>query len=457
MFILAVTALMTAFLTTSCDEEETILNKQALALTIQGTVYDADGNVPLEGVTVISDSDTTTTDANGLYSIEKQATGSYVLKFSKEEYLEVYQNVAGQTDVSANESVISSSIKLYKADQSFSTTFLFENGETVTPVAEMPVTISFRYNTSFINNKIETVTDSEGKITVEGIAKSQSYIIEAVKVDGDYTYSRTITFSDADNLNDEYTVSRTKFDPTFYLESSNIFDEDGVEFELSPSDNITFSFSDNIDADFEDLEIEFSKFSPTSQDIVINATIADNTLTIDPLGSSLEAGATYNVSFIIASTQGVEIEASYSFTIEGEEEEEISLEQVTGLSAFGTDEITETTTDLYIEVDKVSNHDEILPVYEVFVKYSGGTDEFIEIESSTQVRSTTEDEVRISFDVNYSEIEEPEEGYFSDNQSFDIMVRVREGDIVGEFSDVLTLKAGDNAAYIQETLLEEVF
>lgn len=439
----------TALLFTGCNKEEVIEFNQDINVTIQGVTYDADGNVPLEGVSVyLVGDESDTSDENGVYRFTGKETGNHLVKFEKDGFATMVQTVeADGNELTAEELTKSSIIEMYHTNEAASTTLKITNGTETTPAANVPVTIELNAtgDAYFESDKIETTTDADGLLSLTGLP-DVVLTITVETTQGTDLYTTTIN-STPGALNSSYTLTKSSLLEDLELVDSNIIEDDtaNVVEDFVADSNIIFTFSNDIDTNYSGMEVKLVKTS-NNIDIAIDTTISGSTLTIDPIGDNLESGASYEVSVTVQSldASGTYSE-SFTFTVEGEE---LTLNQVTGLSLdqahneeTGTD-IQEITTFFIIQFDEVEGADS----YEVYGSYSpGGTNEYILL-STRDFTTSTDDELEYGVNLLTSGIDVPTgtTGYFDEGATLSIIVRAKSGDTYGEYSNVLVVAEGSD-------------
>lgn len=434
---------VTTLLFTACNKEEVIEFNQDINATIQGVTYDADGNVPLADVSVLLVGDQSqTSDEDGTYRFTGKETGSHLLKFEKEGFATMVQTVfIDGTELTAEEVTNSSIIEMFHTSETLSTSFKIDNGEEVKPAANADVTIELNSTGSayFEDNKIETTTDANGALSLEGLP-DVGLIITVETTDGTDLYDTTV-FTTPDGANSSYTLSKSSLLEDFVLVDSNVIDDEtGSEVEdFTATANIEYTFSAAIDANYAGMEVTLTK---GGQDVAFAQTISGSTLTIDPIGTELEAGEDYTVSVTAQSLEADgTFDETYTFTVDSDG---ITLTQVTGLSLDNdihddTNPIEETDVSFTIQFDEVEDADS----YEIYGLYSGATNEYVLL-TATDVTTTTDDELEYLVNIPASGFDLPDDadGYF-DSYSLTIIVRAKSGDVYGEFSTELEVEEGD--------------
>lgn len=441
--ILTAIAAVSCLVFTRCNEDTVIDFNQDINVTIQGIVYDNNGNVPLSNVnTLLVGKDSLSTDEDGSYQYNGNKTGSHLMKFSRGGYATMVQliEVSG-TEFTAEEIISSSAIFMYEANQTLNTTLKISNGKETTNAANVPVTITLTDNEYifFEDNVIETSTDADGLLSVSGLP--DVYLEIAVEfVDGDFIYSKTINVYPGTEEAD-YLLDQTSALGDLELVESNIIEDDGTETStFAASDNVTFTFSESI----EEAEVSFE--NPFDK-VAFDLSISGSTVTVDPVGTGLEGGSTYSLYIEVTATNGNMYDMTFNFDVAGDA---LVLDQVSGfdLSPYHAEVDNEPGTSIAIGTTLVVvffEEVEGATEYEIFGKHVGGTDEFVKLnanQSFLALDDLDDDEIEYSINLTGSGIEETGDGYFDDGD-FEFIIRAVSGSTYGEFSNSLVVGEGD--------------
>lgn len=442
---------------TSCQEDTYKLDfEQDINVTIQGIVYDNEGNVPLDSVKVGLGSDTVLTGKDGTYKFVNQSSGSYLLRFSKDGYATMVQNIAeGGREFTANSIVNTSPIFMFESNQTLSTKIFVGNGPENIPVANKEVILEISSLGSdekdfdqltrvasedgdteifFENNIIKTTTDELGAINISNLP-NQEIELRMNFIENGYKYTLYTSDRPAD-FSLSYFLGKQSVSE-FRLTQTNVIDAKGNAVnDFNPTSNISFTFSDPIDASYEDMNITLEKDG--NLDIISDVTISSRSITINPKGTELEKGDSYTVRLDIQSTNDIGYTRDFVFTVA---DDAFTLGKVTGLNLdkeeYDTDEIFENTTNVRLEFTEVDGAEQ----YEIYGRHSAGTDEFILL--TTPFISGDGDNVSVNLLVSGIEVPEGSDGLFDGGATFTIIVRAKTGSTFGEFSDELVIKEGD--------------
>ena len=450
--LLTAAALFVAtFAIISCGNSESELDfNQNINVTIKGIVYNQEGVVPLSGVTVTLGDETATTNEDGEYTFENNSTGSYLLRFEREGFATMVQAIQESgREFTANAIVNTSPIFMYEENQTLETRLYIQNGPERNSAANINVRLTLAEDREFLRTRelvesafiddgfdseevftevyfeetiIDVTTDANGNLSVSNLPNTTIQLSVDFVADN-YNFTLTAYDRPAD-FSSSYALDRESVD-LFELIETNIVDAEGNAVDnFTASDNITFQFTSAINADFENMSVTLSN---GFADVLVDATVSGSLLTIDPLGSALEAGQSYSVSIDIESEGGVGYNAIFSFTIAGGE---INLTQVTGLQ-LETVTVGQFTSVVNISFNDVSD----ASAYEVYGRYSDGTDEYVQL--STIFNGVNDVDVFLAT----GGIQFPANGFFVNGATFSIMVRAVNGDLTGAFSVPLTIAA----------------
>ncbi|UXP31781.1 carboxypeptidase regulatory-like domain-containing protein [Reichenbachiella agarivorans] len=462
-YFLSVALGIVAILFASCNDDKVSLNfKQDITVTIQGIVYDNNGHTPLSGVLVTLGADTVTTLADGYYSFEGNSSGSYLLKFSKENYMTMVQQVVEVAkEFTANSIVNTSPVFMYEKTETLTTSFYWSNGIEDVPLANMEVRLEILYDYEepdyyggeYYLSEGARVVETEG---VEEMGESGIFFEDAVIVATTDDLGK-ISFTNLPNievhmsLRHEFDQKRFSFDryelPSDYSTSyilyynsatefrlihTNLTDEDGNQvYDFDPADNITFQFSEEVSYASATLHK-----NNVGVDVLVTVTTSGNTVTIDPNGTSLEPGVSYNVSLNVSSVLGHTYQTDIDFTVSVNS---IVLTKVLNLnldeSYYSSYSVYESDNFVYIEFDSVAGASD----YEIYGKYSGGTDEFVYLNTAY---SEFEDVYVYLLNSGIS-VPEGKNGLF-DGNTYTLIVRAVLDGAKGPFSDPLVISEGDN-------------
>jgi len=456
--ILPILALFSLVLFTGCEDDPTVIDfDQDINVTIQGIVYDKDGNTPLDSVKVTLANDSVFTNAEGVYEFRNKDAGSHLLKFSKNGYASMVQTVdTDGKEYTANALINTSPIFLYANTSVLQTALFISNGIENSPAANVPFKLVIGVaeidrriivvtdddvltSIFFENNVIESETDANGQINLAGLPNIEmELIVDFVQGNRRYFLNRS---NEPQNFNSTYSLS-SDFIAEFLLTETNVVDDEGNGVEDFAADaNIIFTFTDDIDASDEDNFIQLRKFNTTDREILTTNIISGNTLTIDPDGNSLDEDVNYTVQLFLTSVNGVSYSRNFSFTVEGQD---LVLGKVNDFTIDNFQATVQNNTSVVrFQFDEVEDANS----YQVFASYSQGSDEFIELNQFSQTAGEEVDELEFSVSFT-SRFTAPEgfNGLFDNGASIDIKVRAVNGNVTGEFSDTFTVNAGDQGS-----------
>lgn len=428
------------FLFTACDKDETFITKDSSNYTIEGYVFDSEGNTPLEGVLVKGSFGKTTTNSDGYFSISGIKHGSYSVIYS----LDGYGTMVGTYDldpetdeplaIDYSESVV---IKMYEMDEDLETTIWKVVNNKKVAMANIPYTITLSDN--FLYKEIEGTTDANGLISLSDTLPNTSMTLAIKYTDSEegklYSLSKTATPS---AFTKDYYITGTDVTGDFIITDSNLFDEEGdVVKDFAISGALTFTFNNSI-ATLTDVLL---KNTSSSREVAVETAISGSTVTITPIGD-LEEETSYSVTFDVEDENGNSLSPSYNFSTEGGA---TAVEQVTGLSRKTKDsagdaiEIYENTTSTTIEFLKAEGATQ----YEIYAKYADQTEYKLvkTISASTDEDENTE-EYSLYMYNSLPDMDISSNGMFADGNTYTIIVRgINESkDLVGEFSEALVIK-----------------
>jgi hypothetical protein len=439
LYLLIATALFA-----SCKKSNTSISRQGdINVTIEGVVYDIDGNTPISGVTVSTSLDgeilTTRTDSNGVYSIKNLNSGSYNLVFSSTSYGSMNKVVdANPEDFTGNHYVANYNLKMYKFDQTLTTRVVIQKGQEYIPAANTPVSIYL--SDDFVNNKIADTTDASGNITVSGLPNS-TVRLEVDYSSGDYHYYLGSYGSVSElpfNFSNLYILTQENIN-LFYLMGSNIIvSSTGSTTEaFTNTASIAFQFSNPANLTYQDMVIDLVKVTNgVSVAKAVTWSSSNTKLTIDPIGTALDTSEKYQVNLSLKSVSGIYYpttgSASFIFQVKSPS---YSLNQVSSVSLISPSTITTTTNAVTIQFNNVPNAQK----YSVYGQY-GTTDEYLYITSLTPSDLTA---TTYQVDVTLSDlpgITVPTAGLFSNGAPYYLRVRAERTDgTLGSFSEALKL------------------
>jgi len=423
------------FAFTACSEDDTVIDfNQDIDVTIQGIVYDNNGNEPLSGVTTfLVGKDSVSTDDDGSYQYTGNETGSHLMKFEKSGYATMVQTIiVSGNEFTAEELTNSSAIFMFEANQSLSTTLKISNGvETISAAdADVTITLPEQEGVFFESNIISATTDSDGVLSLDGLPDVFLEINVELEVGTDLYW--TTIFTTPGSESSSYQLNKTSLLGDLELVESNIVNDDGSDNDnFTASDNITFTFNENIESADVDLD--------RGDNVAFDLSISGSTVTIDPIGNALEESTGYSVSLDVIATNGLTYSEFFTFTVDGPE---VVLDQVSGLDLSENQlEVTEFTTGILISFDAVEGANDFTG-YQVFARYSEGNDEFVQLTANWN-SAPDDDELEYFVSLTSGDgIVQPADGFFEDGD-FEIIVRAVSGDVYGEFSSTLDVSEGD--------------
>ncbi len=459
--LLPIMAVVIALFFTACKEDPTVFEfEQTINVTIQGIVYDNDGNTPLDSVKVRLANDSVFTNAEGVYEFRNKTAGSHLLRFTKSGYATMVQTIGTEgTDYTANAIINTSPVFMFANGATLNTALFRSNGVVNIPAANVPFKITFNNDedldeyydalrmvaldddlsspTFFENNVIRGTTDANGRVNVNNLPEVRMEL-EVSYNEGNFRYFLNRSNMPADfNLSYNLNVSAAT---EFRLTDTNIVEDNGNQVNnLDAGSNITFTFSDNIDAAYEDTFVQLRKFGASNREVLIDANISGATLTIDPEGAALEEGIDYTVLLELASINGVTYSRNFGFTIAGDEI--TALGQVTNFTIDNfQSEVSNTTSVVRFQFTEVEDASS----YQAFARYSEGTDEFIELDKFSEFsgEEPNEREFSVNFATRFSAPSD-QTGLFDNGSSIDIKVRAVNGNTFGAFSTAYTVNTGD--------------
>lgn len=430
--------LMAAFLFVACDKEDTNISKDSSAFSIDGYIVDGDGNVPLKAVTVKGAFGETKTDDKGYFNIGGLNHGTYSVIFEMSGYGQMIQTfaLAANTDSPLEVNYTASTIvSMFKMEKSMETTLWKTMNNKREVLANVPYTINLlspNSGVTFLYNKIEGVTDANGKISLSDTLPNTSVnlVVEYIDQTAGKIY-RLDQDVNPTTVSKSLNVSVDNLSETLYLVDSNIFDENGKlvnNFKVDAA--LTIEFNKAIDAKTT------AKLYNESEDVwvAVNVSVSGNTLTIDPVGNLLTAKS-YEVT-IEAVSGDDEVNKSYVFYTEGGV---VALDKVSGLSLKNSYKVYVTNTGADIEFSKVTGAES----YEIYGKYGTQTEyqKFKTVYATNDATSTRE-EMYLSLNNVLPDMDIPSAGMFADGNKFTIIVRAlaNNGDMIGAFSEPYEIK-----------------
>ncbi|PZX12764.1 carboxypeptidase family protein [Breznakibacter xylanolyticus] len=428
---------LAALLFVGCDKEETTVVKDSSDFSIDGYIVDGDGNIPMEGVIVKGAFGETKTDTKGYFKVSGLNHGTYSVIFEKSGFGKMIQtfNLEPNTDTPLEVNYTASTIvSMFKMDGSMETTLwkVLNNKRVV--LANVPYTINLlspNSGVTFLYNKIEGVTDANGKISVNDTLPNAM-----VNVSVEYADEAAGKFYSLDMDVLPKTVSKSldvnvqSLSEVLYVIDSNIFDADGLtvnNFEVGGS--LTFNFNKSIDS--KSTATLYN--SSDSRDVAAVVTVSGSKLTIDPIGD-LNKKKQYRVKLDVVSGDD-EVTKTYYFTTVGAVE---SLAKVEGLTLENDFKVYEDTKTVNVEFSIVDG----ASYYEVFGKYGTQT-EFLKFDVVSHTTSSTATKEKASLYL-YDELPNmniPSGKMFAEGNKYTIIVRAvaNNGDILGEFSNPLVI------------------
>lgn len=465
----------------SCDNDDDIIDTNTqVDLTIQGVTYDQNGFIILSDVDVSLLGDTNDiTGEDGAYRFSNRETGTHLLRFEKEGYANMTQEITLEASEFTPEDIThSTAIEMYEANETLTTTLTYSNTSNSAErmlAANAEVTITFDVLTTttpsitsrifFENARIETTTDENGVLTLDGLPNGEVSITAEFDSGtdlyrGEFNTAGIIgTALTPSNVDSNYNLTLFNQANDLFLVDTNVIDNatELAVTDFTDTDNITFTFSENLD--IESSVVTLRKTSNGNRDILIETTTSGDTVTIDPEGDNLEAGNSYEVFISVISTDGDTYTnvTGFDFTVEGEFNN-TSLD-LSGVN-INLDEIHDDTNEILINtntftIEFLGLEDVPESSYEVYGRYNNGTDmptdEFILLGSSqnltadsTQPQSDDAIEYDIFLNGNTINVADDVDAgdYFDNNAILTIKVRAI-GGTNDEFSNELDVRLGD--------------
>lgn len=445
--ILVLLTIISIFITSCSKNDYSLYRPSDINVTIQGTVYDNEGRSPLSGVTVSLSFDgktlTTVTDTNGIYTLKNLNSGVYNLKFKHIGYGTILTTVnANPIDYTGNHYIANFNTSLHKMDQVLSTRIVIPvtPSESYTieylPAANMPVTIYL--DSTYVNNKIIDTTDANGFINVQNLPKDLVRLVINSKIGNYHFYSGSAP---------DYSIVQYPFDfesryiltqeniAYFYLVTTNIIDaSNGNAINTFVNKNsIKFQFSGAVDLTYPSMSINMYKIVNSSSEEVAKAvTWSGTTCTVDPLGTTLDSSAQYEININLKSVSGYYYNSTFDFKIQSPG---YTLAKVASLQLLDPPTVDSTIYIVDCNISTVANADK----YEAYGQY-GKADEFLYMGTYSPGSNT---DPTFDFQINLaalSWITVPTNGIFSNGAVFKIIVRaVRNDGTTGPFSSALSL------------------
>ncbi len=363
-FLLAFVAIVSVF--AGCSKDATITNEDNSSYTLEGYIYDADGNTPMDSAVITGSFGTTYTDTTGYFEIDNLNHGTYTVVYSADGYGEMSTTYALSTDDDATLAVDytkSVSLSMYKFDQDLETTFWGTLNNKTFALAGASYTITL--DELFLDNVIEGTTGEDGSISLSEALPDAAFTLEISYSDSTgYTYEDSYDFDSPNEVKDNYSITGEESSSVFVLEDSNIFDDEGNEVDdFDASTALTFTFNNTLASVSDVVLYNYDDYKK----VAVNASVSSNVLTITPV-ADLESGTDYYVNFTVKDEDGNSDYEYYEFSTEGSE--------VTSLSApvlsleDGYDVIDTTTTSTYLEFPAVENAED----YEIYATYGSQTE-----------------------------------------------------------------------------------
>lgn len=251
----------------SCTEEtpEEIIEQPIATLRISGVVTEVGTGLPIDSAKVELLGDETTgktvyTDENGFFSFGIYNTGTYLIKYMKNNYLNEVRSISAMNyDMTiAQEQTITMSTALTPLSETLTTQirYRFEGAEISFPLTDAP----FSINLGEYNDPITGTTDSEGNITINNLPKNDwLYINMDFEKDG-YTYYLNYGFNlPGDKLPAIITLTPSLEPVLFFLTAANVLDNKGYGVDdFNPNSDITLEFSAAVDTNNYYFNIDYS-------------------------------------------------------------------------------------------------------------------------------------------------------------------------------------------------------
>ena len=373
------------------------------------------------------------------------AGGSLTLTFTADSFASMIKTVTidlgNYSGDSYTETVL---IYLPKLDKTLNTTVYEQLGSLYMPAANVPYQIDL--GSQYIDRIITGTTNADGKISQ---GKLPDVYLE-LRVDfekngikyGIDTYSGS-QYGYPEEFSSEVSVAEKTSEGSLFITAANIFDDEGMPAkDFARGDDITMDFSAPIDLDYSMTTTRLYKASYTL--VATDITWSDNntTLTMDPIGDSLDVGGSYYVELRLRAVNGNYLNnysyyQDFEFMVEAEGEI-TDLEKVGTLTLEYPTTITNTTNVVQISFSEVEGADR----YEVYGQYESGEYLYFDYFYDGYIGDGIVNSDYIYL-TDLPGIEVPPGGLFSDGAIYKLIVRAVDtyNNIYGTFSDPLVLSA----------------
>ncbi len=224
----------------------------SLSINIEGIVYDTKTDAVLSGVLVKVTSkektDTTTTDANGFFSLESLPSGTYSVTYSIDGYLISIDTVSSEelpVNTETESVTYNSTISLIPLSESLSFTVFKYYNDYSTTASNQSFTVSFNKpgNESFTGT-----TDANGLIELTNMPFNSIIFITFDFEIEEIRYYDVFEINPSDFSSNYAMIYGYSIEGKLGLVSSNILDNygDGVD-DFNVTSDITFNFTQPID------------------------------------------------------------------------------------------------------------------------------------------------------------------------------------------------------------------
>lgn len=432
-----------AVIASSCSKDDLVV-RSVQSMNIDGYVYDADGNTPMEKVTVTSKFGETKTDKFGHFKIDNVSTGTVQLTFKRDSFATITKNAiyqAASNTMVPDNSTVNINVSLYRLDQTLTTTLYYQT-DTNKSLGITKIAANAEYELllppNFIPNKKIGKADDKGMVKIEGLPKGAPQCsIKFKLISKGYTFTKDESFTKTEDVDKFYVLTEEKGPKTqLVIVESNVADSAGRGVKnFAKAGNITITFNDAINTDIVKLKtsIVLTKDN-TSENIAVDYTwSADKkTITIDPVGDYLETGAKYTLDIkdLEALNSNDKISKTIKFKVDGIPSL-YTLGQVAGVTIVGTVDTMATLVNVkFLKVDKASE-------YVVYGQY-GDIKEYSKLSS---VESANGDTIKLAINLETSTIKKPAKGFFPTSTStYNIIIRAENNGVIGAFSSVVEVK-----------------